>query len=99
MRVLHFSIRFKNFFNLFWQMVSLKVSFVCMVSIAGDQSQDMVSPLSVDALRFRPNIVVSGADAHDEDNWQSIDICSQKFGVRPSQPLLPLIYVSIDQLL
>ncbi|KAG0579095.1 hypothetical protein KC19_4G072700 [Ceratodon purpureus] len=48
---------------------------------ADDQRQDMVSPLSVDALRFRPNIVVSGADAHDEDNWQSIDICSQKFVV------------------
>jgi uncharacterized protein YcbX len=56
----------------------------------------MISPHSVDALRFRPNIVVSGADAHDEDTWQSVGICSQKFGVRPSQPPFPLIYVSVD---
>jgi uncharacterized protein YcbX len=67
-----------------------------MASIADDRSQDMISPHSVDALRFRPNIVVSGADAHDEDTWQSVGICSQKFGVRPSQPPFPLIYVSVD---
>lgn len=49
--------------------------------VVDDRSQDMISPHSVDALRFRPNIVVSGADAHDEDTWQSVGICSQKFGV------------------
>lgn len=67
--------------------------------MAESQSQDSGSPAptpsavaTVDALRFRPNIVVSGADAHDEDNWQSISICSQSFGVRtlnlpPPKPL------------
>lgn len=48
---------------------------------AESQSQGKPSVVAVDALRFRPNIVVTGADAHDEDNWDSISICSQKFGV------------------
>jgi uncharacterized protein YcbX len=70
-------------------MVSLRKIQVQMIS------QDMSSPHLVDELRFKPNIVVSGANSHDEDNWQRVDICSQ-FGVRPSQPLFPLIYVNID---
>lgn len=58
---------------------------VCLASIAESQSQDMLSSsfVAVDALRFRPNIVVGGADAHDEDNWQSLSICGQNFRVRP----------------
>lgn len=63
------------------------LSWVCMAWIAESQSQGKPSVVAVDALRFRPNIVVTGADAHDEDNWDSISICSQKFGVRPWQLL------------
>lgn len=53
---------------------------------ADAHSQDNVSLqqpslIEVDALRFRPNIVVSGSAAHDEDHWQSISICSQNFRV------------------
>lgn len=31
-------------------------------------------PLSVDAMRFRPNIVVSGSTPYNEDNWKTLHI-------------------------
>ncbi|CAM6125359.1 unnamed protein product [Calypogeia fissa] len=35
----------------------------------------------VDALRFRPNLVVSGSIPYDEDNWQSVRIGDHQFQV------------------
>ena len=37
--------------------------------------------LKVNAVRFRPNLVVSGSAPYDEDNWQSIFIGDQRFQV------------------
>jgi hypothetical protein len=37
--------------------------------------------VQVDALQFRPNLVLSGSLPNDEDNWQTVSICNQRFTV------------------
>jgi hypothetical protein len=37
--------------------------------------------VQVDALQFRPNLVISGSLPNDEDNWQTVSICNQRFTV------------------
>jgi hypothetical protein len=37
--------------------------------------------VQVDALQFRPNLVLSGSLPNDEDNWQTVNICNQRFTV------------------
>ncbi|KAL0912300.1 hypothetical protein M5K25_018264 [Dendrobium thyrsiflorum] len=36
-------------------------------------------PLIVDAMRFRPNLVISGAEAYVEDNWETVHIGKAQF--------------------
>lgn len=38
----------------------------------------------VEMLRFRPNIVVSGADAYAEDEWKDLSIGDQRFQINKS---------------
>jgi len=38
----------------------------------------------VDAMRFRPNIVVSGSASYDEDNWKRLNIGEAYFTVSAS---------------
>ncbi len=44
--------------------------------------------VKVDALQFRPNLVLSGSLPNDEDNWQTVSICNQQFTVCPQNPHL-----------
>ncbi len=44
--------------------------------------------VEVDALRFRPNLVLSGSLPNDEDNWQTVSICNQQFTVCRQNPHL-----------
>ncbi|CAK9863850.1 unnamed protein product [Sphagnum jensenii] len=37
--------------------------------------------VQVNALQFRPNLVLSGSLPNDEDNWQTVSICNQQFTV------------------
>ncbi|CAM6033304.1 unnamed protein product [Sphagnum compactum] len=37
--------------------------------------------VEVDALQFRPNLVLSGSLPNNEDNWQTVSICNQQFTV------------------
>ena len=56
--------------------------YLIWASTVYHNSSEMDSPyVPVDALRFRPNIVVSGSLANEEDNWERITICGQNFRV------------------
>lgn len=56
--------------------------YLVWASTVHHNSLEMDLPyVPVDALRFRPNIVVSGSLANEEDNWERITICGQNFRV------------------
>ena len=50
------------------------------------QESDPTSTVEDLILRFRPNLVVDGCDAFEEESWSNISIGCQKFEV--SQPNL-----------
>lgn len=55
-----------------------------LVNEASVQDLQQRCPAGVSALQFRPNLVVSGVPAYDEDSWQQIRIGSAEFeAVKP----------------
>jgi len=44
--------------------------------------------IKVDALRFRPNLVLWGSLPYDDDNWQTVSIYNQQFIACPQNPHL-----------
>jgi hypothetical protein len=59
-----------------------------------DLNHRLLQPIPMD--RFRPNIVVGGAqDSHAEDQWQSIDIGSLRF--RRGAPCIRCVVTTTDQ--
>ena len=53
---------------------------------------------AISALRFRPNIVISGVSAHDEDSWQRINIKNKQGDVALSivKPCERCVIPSLD---
>ncbi|MEP6765017.1 MAG: MOSC N-terminal beta barrel domain-containing protein [Gemmatimonadaceae bacterium] len=56
-------------------------------------AEKRLSPLGVD--RFRPNVVLSGTHAHDEDEWQTIRIGNLTLGV--GTPCPRCVMTTVDQ--
>ncbi|MHA8060176.1 MOSC domain-containing protein [Aquirufa beregesia] len=57
---------------------------ILLCSEASFKALDNQMGESVDRLRFRPNIIVSGAEAFEEDSWKQIQIGDvQLFGAKP----------------
>lgn len=52
----------------------------------------------VDAMRFRPNIVVSGSTPYNEDNWKRLHIGEAYFTVSAFFPSDPIVIGNFDQL-
>lgn len=40
-----------------------------------------LTPIEVDPMRFRPNLVISGGEPYDEDEWQAVSIGKEYFAV------------------
>jgi len=51
----------------------------------------------VDAMRFRPNIVVYGSTPYNEDNWKRLHIGDAYFTVSAFSPLDPIVRGNFDQ--
>ena len=52
----------------------------------------------VDAMRFRPNIVVSGSTPYNEDNWKRLRIGEAYFTVSAFSPSGPVVRGDFDRL-
>lgn len=52
---------------------------------------DGKQPVLVDAMRFRPNIVISGPTPYDEDNWKKLHIGEAYFTVSIFCPPDPIV--------
>ena len=47
------------------------------------------SPIQVNPMRFRPNLVISGGTPYAEDQWRSFKIGNKSFVVSPNLLRLP----------
>ncbi|MGL1921475.1 MAG: MOSC domain-containing protein [Hyphomicrobiales bacterium] len=58
-----------------------------------DLNSRLISPVNMD--RFRPNVVVSGVDAYEEDKWKRIKIGGVTYNI--SMPCPRCVFTTIDE--
>ncbi|KAF6136978.1 hypothetical protein GIB67_030742 [Kingdonia uniflora] len=46
---------------------------------SNEHKSQCVQPIYIDSLRFRPNLVISGAEPYAEDHWRTLNIGSEEF--------------------
>lgn len=68
-----------------------KCLFLFLLAEIKEDCSGSGQPVLVDAMRFRPNLVISGAKPYVEDNWRSLQIGEAHFAVSFIEPFLESI--------